>query len=231
MVCDFCAAGCDPWATWRILCSMSLFLAIGLEPECLRRAGAGDPAAQREIYQRAAGPVFALVRRLVPGRAAAEDVFQDCMIRVLDRVGDFRGEAPFGAWVRQIAVRQCLMHLRSPWQRARRALRLDDGGDDPAPGAPDDARLDHASHELPLAELIDLERALARLPQVARSVVWLYDVEGLRHEEIAALFGRSVSFSKSQLARAHALLRAELGDAPPATTAPAAPLAAQVPLP
>ncbi len=226
MVCDFCAAGCDRMAGWRILWGMSRFLAISLDPDCLRRAGAGDRAAQRDLYERAAGPVFALVRRLVPGRAAAEDVFQDCMMRVLDRVAEFRGEAPFGAWVRQIAVRQCLMHLRSPWQRARRVLRLD--ADEEGGHPPDHA---HAAHEPPLADLIDLERALARLPQTARSIVWLHDVEGLRHDEIAALYGRSVSFSKSRLARAHALLRAELGDAPPAVVVPAAGLAAQVPLP
>src|SRR5690606_3347735 len=120
MLCDFCIASCDQMAGWRILgCMSSRFLAITVDPDCLSRAGAGDRDAQREVYERTAGPVFALVRRLVPGRAAAEDVFQDCMITLLDRVGDFRGEAPFGAWVRQVAVRHCLMHLRSPWQRAR----------------------------------------------------------------------------------------------------------------
>lgn len=198
---------------WRILGSMSSgFLAISLDPDCLRRAGAGDRAAQRQVYEATAGPVFGLVRRLVRGRAAAEDVFQDCMIRLLDTLGGFRGEAPFGAWVRQMAVRQCLMHLRSPWQRARRALRFAPGD---LPDDPDAVRLPQEAHEPPLAELVDLERALARLPDTARAVVWLYDVEGLRHEEIAALFGRSVSFSKSQLSRAHALLRAALADGSP----------------
>lgn len=212
---------------WRILGDMSGFLAIALEPAVLQAAAAGDRAAQQRVYERTAGPVFALVRRLVKGRAAAEDVFQDCMIRLLDSVGDFRGEAPFGAWVRQVAVSHCLMYLRSPWQRARRALRqvMELEGEwyegEGAPAGP-------GAHEAPLAELIDLERALQRLPQTARTVVWLHDVEGLTHEEIAALFRRTVSFSKSQLARAHALLRAELGDPPPqAQPLPAADLAAQ----
>jgi RNA polymerase sigma-70 factor (ECF subfamily) len=57
------------------------------------------------------------------------------------------------------------------------------------------------------AELIDLDRALARLSPITRTVVWLYDVEGWSHEEIAKSFARSVSFSKSQLARGHARLR------------------------
>jgi RNA polymerase sigma factor (sigma-70 family) len=200
--------------TWRILCDMSRFLAIAPDPQCLQQAAAGDRSARRQVYELSAGPVFALIRRLVRGRAAAEDVFQDCMISLLDHLGDYRGEAPFGAWVRQVATRQCLMHLRSPWQRARRALRGSvhgESGDSDFHAAAAVGAME-AAHELPLAELIDLERALARLPDTARTVVWLHDAEGLRHEEIAVLFGRSVSFSKSQLARAHALLRAELGE-------------------
>lgn len=217
---------------WRILYGMSRFVAITVDTACLQRAAAGDRAAQRQVYEQAAGPVFALIRQLVRSRAAAEDVFQDCMIGLLDHLGDYRGEAPFGAWVRQVALRHCLMHLRSPWQRARRALRhvaLGDA-DDVLPGQSGGAPAGHgeAGHEMPLAELIDLERALARLPATPRTVVWLYDAEGLSHEEIAAVFGRSISFSKSQLARAHALLRAQLAEpSQPARPLPADALAAQ----
>jgi RNA polymerase sigma-70 factor (ECF subfamily) len=193
---------------------MSRFLAIALTEDCLRRAAAGDRAAQQQVYEQAAGPVFALIRRLVRGRAAAEDVFQDCMVGLLGHLPQFRAEAPFGAWARQIALRHCLMHLRSPWQRARRALvsMLPGEGDDVAQPAVDP----------PLAEAIDLERALARLPQTARIIVWLHDAEGLSHEEIAAQFGRTVSFSKSQLSRAHAQLRVQLADHRTAADAPRA---------
>lgn len=148
-------------------------------------------------------------------------------------LGDYRGDAPFGAWVRQVAARHCLMHLRSPWQRARRAL-WPTGADEPDGSLQADAAtgLLEPAHEAPLAEHIDLERALARLPETARAVVWLYDVEGLTHEEIAALFRRTISFSKSQLARAHALLRAELVDhRPPVRPAIAEGYAAQGQLP
>lgn len=215
---------------------MSRFLDITVDPDCLRLAAAGDRGAQRDVYERVAPPVFALIRRLVRSRAAAEDVFQDCMIGLLDHLGDYRGEAPFGAWARQVAMRHCLMHLRSPWQRARRALRhvalggADDFAAQPAPGTT--ALVGEGSHELPLGEIIDLERALSSLPETARTVVWLYDAEGLSHEEIAVLFGRSISFSKSQLSRAHALLRARLEDQPPpARPLPAEGLAAQGQLP
>jgi len=91
------------------------------------------------------------------------------------------------------------MTFRSPWQRAR--VALENWSEDAAPAAESDART---------SDLIDLDRALARLSPVTRAVVWLYDVEGWSHEEIARAFERTVSFSKSQLARGHARLRNEL---------------------
>ena len=63
---------------------------------------------------------------------------------------------------------------------------------------------------------MDLEAALERLPETSRAVVWLHDVEGYTHEEIAGMMGKTVSFSKSQLARAHARLRRWLGEEPAA---------------
>jgi RNA polymerase sigma factor (sigma-70 family) len=217
MLFGFFARCCDLLAGWRILGGMSRFLDCQPDADCLRRAVAGDRAAQRLIYDQTAGPLFALIRRIVAGRAAAEDVFQDSMITLLHHLPDYRGDAPFGAWARQIAVRQALMHLRSPWQRARRALQS------VLPGAATRTPSDTADMQAvpdallrgsdpPLAELIDLERALGKLPEMSRAVVWMHDAEGLTHEEIAAAFGRSVSFSKSQLARAHAALRAQLSD-------------------
>jgi len=92
------------------------------------------------------------------------------------------------------------MAFRSPWHRARVAL---DAWSEP------DALLPVES-ESRAADLIDLDRALARLSPVTRTVVWLYDVEGWTHEEIAEAFERTVSFSKSQLARGHARLRDQL---------------------
>src|SRR5262249_37783778 len=122
------------------------------------------------------------------------------MMAVFQSLGTFRGEAPLGAWVRQIAVSKCLMYLRSPWHRARLHLSWD--GD---PERAEEQRLPVTPG--PRAETIDVERALASLAPTARAVVWLFEVEGYSHEEIARSFGRSISFSKSQLARAHSKLR------------------------
>ena len=193
---------------------MSSFLDIAIAPEVLDGARAGDDAAFGQIYLAFQGPVRTLARRLLAHRAAADDVAQDVFVDVLTRLHQYEGRGSFAGWVRSIAVSRCLMHLRSPWQRSRRWLErhLDPGevvGEDSRSTAieawPDpQAACDQA-------DAVDLLRALARLGGTARAVVWLHDVEGYTHAEIAALFGATASFSKSQLARAHERLRAELG--------------------
>lgn len=179
---------------------MTRLVEIDVSEELLRRAGAGDEAAQVVIYTATAPATFALIRRLIANRAMAEDLFQETMMALFERLPQFRREAPLGAWLRQIAVSKCLMSLRSPWQRARLHLESDTEVDPP-----------HGLGALitppPAVESLDVEKALASLSPTARAVVWLYEVEGYSHQEIARLFRRSISFSKSQLARAHVRLR------------------------
>jgi len=167
----------------------------------LASARNGGECAQAAVYAAVAPATFGLVRRLAGSRVLAEDLFQETMMAVFQNLPSFRGEAPLGAWVRQIAVSKCLMYLRSPWHRAR--LRLSSDGD--ADGRWVESLLPATPG--PRAESVDMERALESLAPTARAVVWLFEVEGYSHEEIAQSFGRSVSFSKSQLARAHAKLR------------------------
>jgi RNA polymerase sigma factor (sigma-70 family) len=173
---------------------------IDLTAEELAAARAGDAGARRMLFERLAGPTLGIIRRLVRHPALAEDLLQDSLIAMYEHLGDFRGEAPFGIWVRKIAVSRCLMAFRSPWHRARVALE----------SWTEDAWAGPAESASRTSDLIDLDRALAKLSPVTRSVVWLYDVEGWSHEEIAGAFDRTVSFSKSQLARGHARLRNDL---------------------
>jgi len=173
---------------------------IDISEELLRRASAGDEAARVVIYTATAPATFALVRRLIANRAIAEDLFQETMMALFERLPQFRREAPLGAWLRQIAVSRCLMYLRSPWHRAR--LHLESDGEVDIPHG-----LSALVTSPPAVESFDVERALASLSPTTRAVVWLYEVEGYSHQEIAQLFGRSLSFSKSQLARAHVRLR------------------------
>jgi|SRR5688572_5869436 len=172
---------------------------IDVPPDALAAARAGDVQARRALFERVAPATLGIIRRLVPQRALAEDLLQDTLIAMFEHLDDFRGEAPFGIWVRSIAISRCLMSFRSPWQRARVALEA----------WTEDARAAQESTSR-TSDLIDLDRALARLSPVTRAVVWLYDVEGWSHEEIARAFDRTVSFSKSQLARGHVRLRTQL---------------------
>ncbi|HEY5807955.1 MAG TPA: RNA polymerase sigma factor [Povalibacter sp.] len=192
---------------------MSQFQGIEVSSETIRAAVAGDAVAHEAIYRQCSRPIYSVIRRLIPNAATADDIFQDVFVEVLRSIASYSGEGAFGGWVRSIAVNKCLMHLRSPWHRSLLWLDADDREDAPAfdpvdPGPlPDDQ-----------AAAADLERALAVLPALTRSVVWLHDVEGYKHHEIARLLGRTTAFSKSQLSRAHLRLRRMLESQPPETT-------------
>ena len=98
---------------------------IDVPLDILTRARSGSEGAQAAIYAAVAPATFGLVRRLAGSKALAEDLFQETMMAVFQSLESFRGEAPLGAWVRQIAVSKCLMYLRSPWHRARLKLMYD----------------------------------------------------------------------------------------------------------
>lgn len=192
---------CPPGTTHAPASGRPSSFAIEVPDALLARARAGDRAAFEQIYRRFERPVFALALRICGEREAAADVLQDTMLKVIARIGDFRGRggSPFWGWLRQIAVNEALMHLR---RGRRQAGELPADGHEPAdeqalpPPAAADAAL--------------LQRVLAQLPANTRGVLWLYHAEGYTHEEIAALMQRTPSFSKSQLARGTRRLRALL---------------------
>lgn len=173
---------------------MSTFLHIDLPSDRIERARRGDPQAGHGLYEALSRPVYTLLLRLVRRPAIAEELLHEVFVDVLGNLDAFRGEGPFAGWVRSIAVNKALTYLRSPW---RTALVHGDEELRWLPGATTAGDEWHS----------DLERALNALPDVARCIVWLHDVEGYTHAEIARLHGQTTSFSKSQLARAHAMLR------------------------
>jgi len=190
---------------------MSQFQTIEIPSEVIRAAAGGDMAAHDAIYRACGRAVYTLIRRLIP-QAAADDLFQEVFVEILRSARSYSGEGSFAGWVRSIAVNKCLTFLRSPWQR--RALWLD-AQEEKSPAL---VLIDAASHpDVQAVASTDLERAFARLPALTRSVVWLHDVEGYTHHEIAHLLGRTPSFSKSQLSRAHRRLRELLDPQVPAS--------------
>jgi RNA polymerase sigma factor (sigma-70 family) len=172
---------------------------VPVTDELLAAAREGDRGAQERLYRTFESAVFSLARRMTGDPDAALDVTQDAFMKAFERVHQFRGDAPFGLWLRSIAASEALMHLR----RGRYFMSL---------FTTDEAVLQSVGRED--VSDADLERALSLLPSVPRSVLWLYHVEGYTHVEIAEMCGKTVSFSKSQLSRAHQKLRTLLGGEP-----------------
>jgi RNA polymerase sigma-70 factor (ECF subfamily) len=172
---------------------MTLSLAV---PDILvARAKAGDEEAFEALYRAFETPVYNLARRMLRHAEDAEDVLQETFLEVIRSIGGYRGEGSLWGWIRQIAASKALMRIRREQVRTTEELLEDTTG--------------RAGPPVGLA--LDLEQAFESLSETSRAVVWLYDVEGYTHEEIAGMMGKTVSFSKSQLARAHARLRRRLG--------------------
>ena len=170
--------------------------AIDVPKALIERLKASDERAFEQLYRLFERPVYSLAVRMLGDAHEAQDVLQETMIQVLDKLAQFRGDAPFWGWLRQIAVNAALMRLRK-----HKPLELGDELAELVSGP-----------ETALAALqgVELERALAELPPTTRSVLWLYFVEGYTHDEIATSFGKSLSFSKSQVLRGAERLRAKL---------------------
>lgn len=179
---------------------MSKFADIQIDPGIVKRAARGDAKAHEIIYRAYSSPVYSVCLRFTRVPAQAEDLLQETFIEVIRSISNFRGDAPLGIWIRQVAVSKALMFLRSAWHK--RGQSLEDDWEEMVTGA-------HVSHGNPAQpeQAIDLDSALGTLPPVSRAVVWLHDVEGYTHKEIGSLLGKSESFSKSQLSRAYQRLR------------------------
>ena len=162
-----------------------------------RLASAGDTRAFERLYRGHAARVHGLARRMV-GHEEADELTQDVFVRAWEKLDTFRGEAAFGTWIHRVAINVML---------ARQAARRRDRGR----FEEDEARLDDAPVAPREAEsAIDLESALATLPEGARRVFVLHDMEGFKHHEIAEMLNVTTGTSKSQLHRARMLMREQL---------------------
>ncbi len=157
----------------------------------------GDEQAFRLLYRRHTPRLYQLVLRLL-GHAEqdAEDVVQDTWVQVVERLGEFRWESAFGTWLTAIGLNRARDHLRRAGRRTM--VPLPDG----LPGKRGG-----------MAEWVDLERAIAQLPEGYRTVLVLHDLEGLTHEEIGVTLGVTAGTSKSQLFAARRAMRGLLAPA------------------
>ncbi len=180
---------------------MTISLAV---PDILvARAQSGDLEALEALYRAFETPVYNLALRVLRRPEDAEDVLQETFLEVVRSIKQYRGEGHLWGWIRQIATSKALMRIRHDRVRETEEFHEESAvGVGVVAGAGAAGRSPGA-----VPAQIDLERALERLSETARAVVWLHDVEGYTHEEIAEQMGKTVSFSKSQLARAHVRLR------------------------
>ena len=170
-----------------------------LDEITLAAARKGDLAACERIYRKFHGPVFSVTFRVVNCRETARDVTQEAFITAFRRIGQFRGDSPFWGWLRRLAVNHAISALR-------RMPKVD-------LVTFEDFRASSEGEQERIGRVMDLEEALGQLDHEDRTIVWLHDVEGYRHCEIAKLFNKTESFSKTRLSRARQKLRELLGKA------------------
>lgn len=168
-------------------------------PDLVRQAQEGDVRAFEALYRQHAGRIYGLCLRISGDPSLSEDLTQETFIRAWTRLDTFRVGTRFAAWLSRVAVNVALGDRRARSRRNRRESPVDDPHqrDPPAPRSS-------------LSEGLDLECAIASLPDGARKIFVLYDIEGFQHQEIADMLGLSSGTSKAQLHRARRLLRKAL---------------------
>ena len=151
----------------------------------------GDDAAFGELVRRRQGALRQLLRRLSRDEALADDLAQQAFVQAWKSIRQLKSPAAFGAWLRQLAVNCWLQQLRLK----KPEVELD----------PD--MLSELPAACAVAERLDLDAALARLPAAARLCVVLAYSEGMSHADISAATGQPLGTVKSHVARGAARLR------------------------
>jgi RNA polymerase sigma-70 factor (ECF subfamily) len=172
------------------------------DAELAARLREGDVAAYEELYRQHASRLYNLAYRMMGQAADAEDLLQEAFLQVFRRIDTFKGDSALGTWLYRLTMNLCLDRLRSKAGKSDRqttsvedvrAWRLADRG--PIDGS---------------VKRIDLERAIALLPDACRAAFLLHDVEGFEHGEVGRMLGISDGTSKSQVHKARLRIRAYL---------------------
>jgi len=142
--------------------------------------------------------MFNVVVRLVPNRAHAEDLLQEAFVKAFSKIDRFDGSRSFGAWLKRIVINTAISDLR---RKETKMVEFDDFQHDVA---------EQDEEALPGLQPEQLHKAIKNLPNGARMVFTLYQIEHYKHQEIAEVLGCSISSSKNQYARARHLLREAL---------------------
>ncbi|MEO8200448.1 MAG: RNA polymerase sigma factor [Gemmatimonadota bacterium] len=171
------------------------------ENSLIQRVMAGDPSAEREMYDAYVDRVFRLAYRLAGESDLAQDFVQETFIRVFGRLDTFRGESALGTWITSIALSVALNGLRKVKRFRTREAHLDEA-----------AMVTGGKRRTEPDLRTRMREAIDRLPEGYRTVFVMHDMEGYTHEEIGTALGVQSGTSKAQLFRARAKLREMLAD-------------------
>ena len=176
-------------------------LAPGSEARWVSKAQSGDRIAFEKLYRCHRDRIYALCWRMCGGdRGLAEDMLQDAFVRAWNKLELFRGDSKFGTWLHRLTVNVILSDRRIRVKRLQREQEMVENVERTLTG----------ERDVTAGLRKDLEMAIAGLPERARTVLVLYDIEGYRHAEIANMTGMAVGSSKAQLHRARKLVRETL---------------------
>jgi RNA polymerase sigma-70 factor (ECF subfamily) len=142
-------------------------------------------AAQKRIYELFSTPVYNLVFRITHNQADSLDLSQDIFIKVFTHIAQNKSQDLLGFWIRKISINTTLSFIK---KNSHLITNIDFK----------EKIIDTDVNET----MSSLEFALSKLSETSRSILWLYEVEGMTHDEIAKLHGMTVSFSKTHLSRA-----------------------------
>jgi RNA polymerase sigma-70 factor (ECF subfamily) len=166
----------------------------------VERAKAGDTRAFEALYRRLVGRTYALCMRMSRDPQRAEELTQDVFVRAWERMGSFRGDSKFTTWLHRLAVNVVLQAGRTKGRRESREWLVADPAE----------YLSKVTREMP-GTRVDIERAIAALPEGARTVLVLRDIEGYKYDEIAEIQGVALGTVKAQIHRARRMMREKLG--------------------
>lgn len=175
------------------------------------RVQAGEMAAFDILTRKYRERIFSIIYNITSNREDASDLTQDAFVRAFTSIARFKGQSSFFTWLYRIAVNTALSHLKK--SRMRRFFSFENINEEMAPAEIVDtlSQKSAGDRSAQLAELQEkLNEALQKLSPKHRTVVVLFEIEGLNHQEIADIMHTSEGTVRSRLHYAKQQLQADL---------------------
>ena len=172
---------------------------------------AGDVAAFDQLILKYRERVYAMIYNMTSNREDAADLTQDAFIKAFQSINRFQGESSFFTWLYRIAINSTLTHIRK--NKLRSFFSFDKVHEDAAVSALINQLTDkqNVQRDVFVSELQErLNEAMQKLSIPHRTVVTLFEIDGLSHEEIAEIMDCSIGTVRSRLHYAKQLLQSEL---------------------